>query len=329
MKCWCVALPGGWMQVEIQSTMPVAIAFQRWKTLSKKLEASSTFGTEVLKICHIHHQHGEKIDCQNLAWTCELLIKNIDAMLQQHVLSACENLLEHALHGLFAFNIMAERVMSMTQNLAHNVHSGPLVMSLCNFQGENVVECVFSLRNVICFLNCGVPGFDRTLPLLMDNLHNIFMSAMNIQFRNCIQNMKDFHWHMDNTPEALFVRTQDCHDNIIAKSGAVWLKTEKLKPAFTVGAPSQCKPVGTTPQQVIQPAPAPAPSTQATQSGGGTCQPRKVDCTKPKEEEPHTCINEHGCEEHWCFRCPKGARWVDHLAKAHKEWLNLFHECKE
>ena len=72
MKCWCVALPGGWMQVEIQSTMPVAIAFQRWKTLSKKLEASSTFGTEVLKICHIHHQHGEKIDCQNLAWTCEL-----------------------------------------------------------------------------------------------------------------------------------------------------------------------------------------------------------------------------------------------------------------
>ena len=74
------------------------------------------------------------------------------------------------------------------------------------------------------------------------------------------------------------MQAQDCYNNIYTKPGAVWLKTKKLKAAFTAGAPSQRQPVG-------------AP-TQGTQPGGGTHQ--------PKDGEPHTHINEHGRKEHWC-----------------------------
>ena len=60
-------------------------------------------------------------------------------------------------------------------------------------EGEDVVKCVFILRNVLHFLNYGVPGFDRMPPLLMDNPYDVFVSAANTQFRNCVQNLKDFH----------------------------------------------------------------------------------------------------------------------------------------
>ena len=221
-------------------------------------------------------------------------------MLQQDILSTCENHQEHAFSGPFAFVIMAECIMSMTQNLAHNINSGLLAMSFCNFEGECVVKCVFILHNVLHFLNYGIPGFDWMPPLLMDNLHDIFMSATNTQFRNYIQNLKDFHWGVVNTPEALFIQAQDYYDNINTKPGAVWLKTKKSKAAFTAGTPAQCQPMGSQPPQVTQPAPTSTPPTQGTQPSGGNCQPHQVDCTKPKEGEPHTCINEHWHEEHWC-----------------------------
>ena len=85
---------------------------------------------EVLKSCRIYHQHAEDVDQQNLTWSYELLLKNVDSTLQQRILSACENLLEYALSGLFVFVVMAECVMSTMQNLAHNVNSGLLIMSL-------------------------------------------------------------------------------------------------------------------------------------------------------------------------------------------------------
>ena len=131
-------------------------------------------------------------------------------------------------------------------------------------------------------------------------------AASNTQFCNYIENLKNFHHRVINNPEALFVQTQDYCNNINAKPGAVWLKTKKSKAAFTAGTPSHCQPVGTTPQQVIQPAPVPAPPNQGTQPGGGNHQPRQVDCTKPKNGKPHTHINDCGFKEHWCSRCPKG-----------------------
>ena len=131
---------------------------------------------------------------------------------------------------MFAIVIMAECIMSAMQNLAHTINSGLLVMSFCNFEGEDVVKCMFILCNILHFLNCGISGFDCMPLLLMDDLHNVFMSVMNTQFHNCVQNLKDFHWDNVNTPEALFIWVQDCCDNINAKPGAVWLKTKNQRP---------------------------------------------------------------------------------------------------
>ena len=70
---------------------------------------------------------------------------------------------------------------------------------------EKMLSSVCSLRNVLHFLICGNPGFDHALPLLMDNVCDIFMSAANPQFLNSVQNLKDFHRRAVNTPEHLFL----------------------------------------------------------------------------------------------------------------------------
>ena len=115
---------------------------------------------EVLSSCRIYFQHSKDVDHQNLAWSYELLMKNVDPSLQQHVISSCKNLPKYVFLGPCAFCLIAERIMSMTQNLAHNVNSDLLVISLHNFEGEDVMKCVFILRNVLRFLNFGITGFD-------------------------------------------------------------------------------------------------------------------------------------------------------------------------
>ena len=45
---------------------------------------------EVLTSCQIYFQHSKDVDHQNLAWSHELLMKNIDPSLQQHVISSCK-----------------------------------------------------------------------------------------------------------------------------------------------------------------------------------------------------------------------------------------------
>ena len=82
--------------------------------------------------------------------------------------------------------LIAERTVSMMQNLAHSVNSGLLVMSFCNFKSEDVMKCVFILRNVLCFLNYWIAGFNCTPPMLMDHLFYIFMTASNTQFCNYV-----------------------------------------------------------------------------------------------------------------------------------------------
>ena len=115
---------------------------------------------EVLKSVHIYYQHAEDVDCRNLKWSYNLLLKNVDLTFKQHVLLACENLSKYVLSGPFAFVVMTKCIMSTTQNLAHNGNSGLLVMSLRNFEGEDVIQCMFILHNILHFLNHGIPDFD-------------------------------------------------------------------------------------------------------------------------------------------------------------------------
>ena len=174
--------------------------FDIWHNLDK---------LEVLTSCQTFFQHSKDVDCQNLSWSYELLMKNVNPSLKQHVISSCEIFPEYAFSGPFAFYIIAERIMSTMQNLAHNVNSGLLVMSLRNFEGKDVMKCMFILRNVLCFLNYGIAGFNCTPPMLMDHLFDIFMTASNMQFCNYVQNLKDCHCLRTNAPESLFLQVQD------------------------------------------------------------------------------------------------------------------------
>ena len=99
------------------------------------------------------------------------------------------------------------------------VNSGLLVMSLHNFEGKDVMKCVFIPRNVLHFLNYGIAGFNRTPPMLTGHLFDIFMTTLNTQFHNYVQNLKDFHCLQTNTPESLFLQVQDYYSNIITKPG--------------------------------------------------------------------------------------------------------------
>ena len=163
-----------------------------------------------------------------------------------------KNLPKYAFSGQYAFYLITECIMSTTQNLAHNVNSGLLVMSLRSFEGEDMMKCVFILRNVLHFLNYGITGFDQTPPTLMEHLFDIFI-ALNTQFCNYVQNLKDFHRLRTNTPESLFLQVRDYYNNIITKPGAVWLRTKKTKVAFTAGAPTtQQKPAGGNSHQASQ-----------------------------------------------------------------------------
>ena len=51
--------------------------FDIWHNLNK---------IKVLESRHIHCQHAEDVDCQNLAWSHEWLMKNVDPASQQHVI---------------------------------------------------------------------------------------------------------------------------------------------------------------------------------------------------------------------------------------------------
>ena len=106
---------------------------------------------------------------------------------------------------------------------------------------------------------------------------------------------------------------------------------KKTKAVFTAGTPTtQSKSAGGNQNQASQQSNATAPSNQGAQLGNGSrsCTPRSVDCTKPKEGELHTQVNDRGQEEHWCSKCPNGGRWGNHLTDGHANWLKLFLEYK-
>ena len=118
--------------------------------------------------CQIFYEHAEDVDRQNLSWTYELIMANLDADLQHFVMSTCDPLPEWGRTGPVAFYVAAKRIMSVTDNIAHNVSSGILNLRLTHFEGEDVNDCVFVLRNSLKFLNHGSGiGFDKSPPTLM------------------------------------------------------------------------------------------------------------------------------------------------------------------
>ena len=283
----------------------------------------------VVESVRIYIQYAEDIDRQNLQWTWDLLLQNIDEDLRHYLISETDSIPNGCGQtGPVGYYLIARKIMSASSNLSHNVVTGLMLLELRHFPGEDVQECVFVLRNVLKFLNYGHPRFNRAPPTIMDYLVDVFLKASNRRFRNYVLNLRDFHPATIDTPERLFGQVQEYYNNIVTKPGEQWLPTTKRSKSFV--SQSQvteylCQ--ETTPERSVrtveQVAETPATPTQVDTTPKKT--PFVPDRNPPKEGEPTTRFNPKiKCDEHWCQICPKGGRWGNHLSEDHAEWWKNF-----
>ena len=275
--------------------------------------------TQLVESCRIYAQHAEDVDRENLRWSWELLLLNVDIDLRNYVISETEAFTEsYAKSGPVAFWFIANKIITGNQNLAHNIISGVMLLELRHFQGEDVAECCFVLRNVLKFLNHGDRNFDKCPPTILDNLMDVFQRCSNRQFGNYMLNLKDFHPSEIDTAEKLFAKALSYYQEIKTKPGRQWLPMHKTTASFVAK-----KPIVEQPKEEQQ-----NNQINVAQGGNGNSQ-FTIDRCAPKEGEPHTRISDkNGKEERWCSRCPHGGRWGNHLSEGHDKWLKEFKEYK-
>ena len=117
--------------------------------------------TQLVKSIMLIAEHAENIDCQNLQWSWEFVLNNVDDDLCHCVMPKVEACAPHiGQTGPMAFHLIANEIVASANNSLHNVISGVMVLKLCHFKGKDVTECVFVLCNVLKFLNCGHAVFD-------------------------------------------------------------------------------------------------------------------------------------------------------------------------
>ena len=291
---------------------------------------NSCTADQVLESCRLYFHHGEDVDRQNMAWSYDFILNNVDTNLKHYILSECTNKEVAAQSGPYAFFLLARKLMSATSNFAHNVNSGLHTLQLRHFQGEDVVECIFVLRHILRVLNHGVEGIDQTPPNLMTILFDIFQQCSNVQFRSYMQQLRDFHKDTVDTPEELFSRAQSYFTDITTSPTRQWLRTRKPKAAFV--NQSQGKSSYSArhdhSQSCAHSSSSPSSTTSDSQSSSPSKKKKPIDRTPPEEGEPHTRKNAKGFDEHFCFECPDGGRWGNHLTKDHKEWLAKYRESQ-
>ena len=284
---------------------------------------------EVIESVRIYINFAQDVDRQNLQWTWELLLQNIDEDLRHYLISETDPIPNgHGQTGPVGYFLVARKIMTASSNLSHNVVTGLMLLELRHFPGEDVQECVFVLRNVLKFLNHGHARFNRAPPTIMDYLIDVFLKASNRRFRNYVLNLRDFHPATIDTPERLFGQVQEYYNNIITKPGEDWLPTTKRGKAYisqTNATEFICQ--ETTPERptrsVEQVAETPATPTTPVASPKKT--PFVPDRTPPAEGEPTVRYNpKFKGDEFWCGVCPQGGRWGNHSSEGHAEWWKNF-----
>eukprot|EP00977_Amphora_coffeiformis_P021331 scaffold9179_cov159-Amphora_coffeaeformis.AAC.1 len=91
---------------------------------------------------HVHRQ--------NLVWTFDYFINSIDADFKAYVLSKISSLdTEVGRSGPVVFYLIAKRLLYTSENLAQKVINGFIALRLTHFEGENVSEAIFTIRNVL------------------------------------------------------------------------------------------------------------------------------------------------------------------------------------
>ena len=157
----------------------------------------------------------DDVDRQNVAWSFQYLMDCLDTDLRAFVLSKISQYdPASARSGPVVFMIVAQRMLQTTENLAQKVINGFIALRLTHFEGENVIEAIFTLRDVLKFLRYGEPNtFAPRTTLVL--LYDVFRGSTVGVFRAFIQQAQDIVLKGEDDPEVIFDHVQSKHEELL------------------------------------------------------------------------------------------------------------------
>ena len=306
----------------VEGVREVGDLFTMWNTVTLD---------QVFASCDLHMKHSDSpIEPQNLNLTWELMLANVDDDLRAAIIAEVSRFSlispDAAQSGPMAFHIIANRIIRSTDALAHHVLTGLMSMGLIHFRGEDVIEAVAVIRNVLLFLACGTPR-NRCPPTIMDILVDIFLRCSNVVFVTYICTTKDFHASSIDAPEKLFTLAQAKYNELIVKPNG-WVRAVKNKAAFFTGELPELAAAMDEIEKEKSPMKAQTPPKSTTGcSGKETDRKGRVIDRTPPTDGVNKRKNPDGFWEFWCGRCPDGGRWGNHDESRHDTWRAEFKEA--
>ena len=265
---------------------------------------------------------GDPVCRQNLSWSFQYIMDCLDADLRAYVLSKISQYdPAFARSGPVAFFIVAQRMLQTSENLAQKVINGLIALRLTHFDGENVTEAIFTLRNVLKFLRFGEPNSfapRTTLTLIYD----VFRGSSISIYRAFVQQAQDIVLKDITDPEAIFDHMLLKYEELLLADR--WVPTRKQKSAFVMGEPKTKTFLEADTKSGAgkgSDGPKDGDKKRPTHDKSG----RKIDYIPPKNGEPHTRTRD-GHTEHWCGKC---GRWGSHLSDKHDEWRKNFNKNRK
>ena len=315
---------------------------------------------EVYASCEIFYNMAQDaVDSQNLNLSWEFLMMNIDLDLKAIVNAELSSYMERnatiAQSGPMAYHVIANRIIRCTTGLSHHVVTGMMGMGLIHYKGENVVDCVATLRNVLLFLGHGTPR-SQCPPTLMKILVDVFLRCTNPVFVSYVRNLHDFHNAEIDTPEKLFSKIQVYYNELLMKPNG-WLKTTKNRGAFHASLPELMEVMASQgaftdpsalgiPLDIDVPTPRKrcggrndgTPTDPSANAAGGNDPPptdntnqkdaqgrwthdragNPIDRVAPTNGQPKVRTTSTGGTERWCSQCD---RWGNHGDEKHDDFV--------
>lgn len=308
----------------VESVVEVGNLFTTWHSLTIE---------DVFASCDIHMKYSTSVvEAQNLNLSWEFLLANVDLDLKASVIAEVSRFIGHsadaAQSGPMAFYVIANRLVRASDALAHHAVSGLMAMGLLHFKGEDVVECVSVLRNVLLFLGYGTPT-SKAPPTIMDTLIDVFLRCSSPVFVSYIRNLKDFHSSRIATPEQLFVEAQTKYNELVLKPNG-WLQNSKSKSAFLAEMPELAAVLEQDSAWSTKKASTKRSSKQSHQASkdGGVEKDKKgrVIDRNPPQDGVIKRKRSNGFMEFWCAQCN---RWGSHDDDHHDEWWKNFKERRD
>ena len=264
----------------------------------------------------------DPVQRQNFPWSFHYMMDCLDHDLKQFVLSKLARYpIDVGRSGPVVFMIVAQRILRTTENLAQKVINGLIALRLTHFDGESVVEAIFTLRNVLKFLRYGEANTfaPRTTIVL---IYDVFRGTSVSAFRSHVQQAQDIVLSGETDPEIIFDHLQLKYDELVLADR--WVPTKKRASVFVAGSPE----TKTYVDAAEKGKDAKVEEKKKTPEKGKKKRPVKdkkgnvIDYTPPKKGEPHS-REKNGVTEYWCKTCK---RWGNHKSDGHDEWAKGWKE---